>query len=91
MYNENYGNETPNLVVEKEAETCVAVCRTCYGFIYHLSDKISNYCYQLAIKALREVESKFTRQIEELTHRIEELNRKVEGLMHQYSQLVKTR
>jgi len=80
----NYGNEAPNIIVEKGAKTYMAVCRTCYTSIYYLSDEISKYYYQLAIKALREVESKFTRQIEEL-------NRKVEELMRQYAQLLKTR
>jgi len=76
----NYGNDAPNLIVEKKAKTYVAVCRTCYGSIYHLSDKISNHYYQLAMKALREVESR-------LTNRIEELNRKVEVLMRNYQKL----
>jgi tetratricopeptide (TPR) repeat protein len=69
----SYGNDAPNLIVEREAKTYVAVCRTCYGVIYHLSDKISNYYYQLAMKALREVESRLTRRIEELNRRVEEL------------------
>jgi len=85
----NYGNEAPNLIVEREAKTYVAVCRTCYGSIYHLSDKISNYYYQLAIKALREVEDRLTRQIEELTYKIEELNRIVREELEELNRIVR--
>jgi hypothetical protein len=80
----SYGNDAPNLTVDRNGKIHVAVCRACYGAIYHLSDKISNYYYQLAMKALEEVESRLTR-------RIEELDRKVEKLVHQYAQLAKAR
>jgi tetratricopeptide (TPR) repeat protein len=78
----SYGSDAPNLIVEKEGGTHIAVCRACYGAIYHLSDKISNYYYQLSMKALREVESR-------LTSRIEELERIVGRLAHQYMQLTR--
>jgi tetratricopeptide (TPR) repeat protein len=85
----NYGNDVPNLLVEREAGTYVAVCKTCYGAIYYLSDKISRYYYKLAMEALKEVEIRLTQRIEELSRIVSELMHRYEELMHRYEELIK--
>jgi tetratricopeptide (TPR) repeat protein len=77
----NYGNDAPNLLVEREAGTYVAVCKTCYGAIYYLSDKISRYYYQLAMETLKEVEIRLTQRIEELSKIVSELMQRYEALI----------
>jgi tetratricopeptide (TPR) repeat protein len=66
----SYRSDAPDIFIEKDSATYIAVCKSCYSAMYNLSDEISKYYYQLAIKALKEVEARLLLEIEQLKREI---------------------
>jgi len=62
-----YDKDAPYLINDGK----IAVCRVCYTMIRDLSDKISKYYYDLAIKEMRLMEERINARIRELQARID--------------------
>ena len=63
-----YDKDAPYLISDNGK---IAVCRVCYSMIRDLSDKISKYYYDLAIKEMRLMEERINAKIRELQARID--------------------
>ncbi len=62
-----YDRDAPYIISD---EGKIAVCRVCYTMIRDLSDKISKYYYDLAIKEMRLMEERINARIRELEARM---------------------
>lgn len=63
-----YDRDAPYMISD---DGKIAVCRVCYTMIRDLSDKISKYYYDLAIKEMRLMEERINARIRELQARID--------------------
>lgn len=63
-----YNKDAPYLISD---DGKIAVCRVCYTMVRDLSDKISKYYYDLAIKEMRLMEERINARIRELQTRID--------------------
>jgi len=63
---EKYGGEASFLI----ADSKIAVCRVCYTMVYNLSDALAKRYYELAMKALQEVEARLNARISALEVRV---------------------
>ncbi len=62
-----YERDAPYLIDGKR----IAVCRVCYTMIRDLSDKISKYYYDQAIKEMRQMEERINARLRELQARVD--------------------
>lgn len=74
---DKYHEDAPGII---EEDRKVAVCSACYGAIYSLSDKIAKYYYELAMKALKEIEQELLALISQLQAQISTLQVRVSSL-----------
>jgi len=63
-----YGKDAPYLISD---DGKIAVCRVCYTMVRDLSDKISKYYYDLAIKEMRLMEERINARLRELQARVD--------------------
>jgi tetratricopeptide (TPR) repeat protein len=63
---EKYGSEASFLISDGK----IAVCRVCYTMVYNLSDALAKQYYELAMKALQEVEARLNARISSLELRV---------------------